>query len=119
MTKSILIVDDSPMHLEQLTKLVASLGHKTIQATSGKEAIEQAHKHLPDLIFLDIVMDDMDGYGACRAILAEDKTKDIPVVFVSTKNQRADKLWALKQGARALICKPYEDQSIIDEIAKY
>ena len=64
-------------------------------------------------------MDDLDGYGACREITRNDVTKDIPVVFVSTKNQRADKLWAEKQGAKALLSKPADSAVIVDTLETY
>ena len=71
------------------------------------------------MIFLDIVMDDLDGYGACREITRSEDTKDIPVVFVSTKNQRADKIWAEKQGAKALLNKPVDSAQIVDSLSTY
>jgi twitching motility two-component system response regulator PilH len=71
------------------------------------------------MIFLDIVMDDLDGYGACREITRSEDTRDIPVVFVSTKNQRADKLWAEKQGAKALLSKPVDSAQIVDSLDTY
>ena len=60
------------------------------------------------MVFMDIVMDDLDGYGACREITRDEETQDIPVVFVSTKDQRADRIWAEKQGAKDLITKPFD-----------
>ncbi len=117
--KKVLVVDDVQPHLEALKSIVEKANHTVITATSGEEAVEKAKAELPDLVLLDIVMDDMDGYGACREILKHPKTKNIPVVFVTTKRQRADKLWAEKQGAKGLISKPYTDQEILDVLNKY
>ena len=64
-------------------------------------------------------MDDMDGYGACREIISDEETKDIPVVFVSSKHQRADRLWAEKMGARGLISKPFDNSEILNVIKQY
>lgn len=115
----ILLVDDTPAHLDALKEAVVGLGAKVITATSGQEAVEKASSEKPDLIFMDIVMDGLDGYGACREIVNSDETKDIPVVFVSTKNQRADRMWAEKQGARNLITKPFTAEQIVEEVNKY
>ena len=117
--KKVLVVDDTAAHLQQIKEIVADAGYHVITATSGREAVERARSDLPDMIFLDIVMDDLDGYGACREITRDQATSEIPVVFVSTKNQRADRIWAAKQGARALISKPIEQATIVDSLHKY
>lgn len=115
----VLVVDDSYPDLEHLKNTVSKAGCQVVTATSGDEAVAKAKSERPDLVLMDIVMDGLDGYGACRQIVNDDETRDIPVVFVSTKNQRADQLWAEKQGARGLITKPYTEEDILSEIDKY
>lgn len=115
----ILVVDDSPAQLELMKSAAANIGAKVITATSGEEAVSKAQSEMPDIVLMDIVMDGLDGYGACREIVQGDATKDIPVVFISTKNQRADRMWAEKQGARNLITKPFTNEQIATEVAKY
>ena len=117
--EKVLVVDDSPAHLEMLKNVVSDAGCKVIVASSGKEAVELTKAEKPDLVFMDIVMDDMDGYGACREIISDEETKDIPVVFVSSKRQRADRLWAEKMGARGLISKPFDNSEILEVIKQY
>lgn len=117
--KKVLVVDDSPVELENLRNIVNSAGFQVITADSGAMAVTKAFAEVPDIIFMDIVMDDLDGYGACREILANNETSEIPIIFVSTKNNRVDQMWAQRQGAKALISKPYEDSHILDEIKKY
>ena len=119
MAKKILVVDDTAAHLQQMKEIVSGAGYQVVTASSGRQAVEMSVVEKPDLIFLDIVMDDLDGYGACREITKAEETKDIPVVFVSTKNQRADKLWAEKQGAKALISKPIDEAEIIKYLNMY
>ena len=116
--KKILIVDDSPAQLQEMQNAVASVGAHIVTATSGAEAVEKAKKEMPDIIFMDIVMDNLDGYGACRDIKQDPATKDIPIVFVTTKNNRADRLWADKQGASAMITKPFEAEQLLAEIRR-
>lgn len=117
--QKILIVDDSSAHLLNLKNVVAKTNCMVVTASSGKEAVAKAKSEKPNLIFMDIVMDDMDGYSACREINNDPDTKDIPVVFVSTKKQKADQLWAMKQGGRALISKPFTDEQILEQIKLY
>jgi twitching motility two-component system response regulator PilH len=68
------------------------------------------------MIFLDIVMPDQDGFGTCRKLVSSSDTKNIPVVFVSGKNQKADRIWAQMQGARGYITKPYAPEHIIEQL---
>lgn len=117
--KKILIVDDSQAQLEHIKNIVSSAGYQVITANSGTQGVEKAVNDSPDLVLMDIVMDDLDGYGACREILEKPETKNIPIIFVSTKNTRADALWAQRQGAKALISKPFDDKQLISEIKKY
>ncbi|MDJ0832369.1 MAG: response regulator [Gammaproteobacteria bacterium] len=114
--KSILVVDDSPAHLEQLHNAVSALNARILTATNGKDAVAKVKAEKPDVVLMDVVMDELDGYGACREMKADPSTQDIPVIFVTTKDQRADKIWAEKVGGEAMITKPYQQQQIIDAI---
>ena len=115
----ILLVDDSPAQLNEMKEAVSSVDAHIVTATSGKEAIAKAKIEKPDIIFMDIVMEDLDGFGACRDIKQDADTKDIPIIFVTTKNNRADRLWADKQGADALITKPFQHEQLLEQIARY
>ena len=119
MNNKILIVDDSKPDLENLKTIVLDAGYQAITAISGEEAIEKANSMRPDLIFMYIIMDKKDGYQACREIIADKKTKNIPIIFVTTKNQKADYVWAELQGGKALIAKPFTSDQIVSEINKY
>ena len=119
MSKKVLVVDDSPVELANLRALLNDHGYTTLTASSGREAIEKALSEAPNLILLDIIMPDMDGYEACRKLRADPKTKPIPVVFVSSKNQKADQLWATMQGAKALIGKPYTEAQILNTVRAF
>ncbi len=114
--QKVLVVDDSSTGLLKLKSVVEKADCNVITASSGKDAVAKAKAEKPNLIFMDIVMDDMDGYGACTEIMEDPATKDIPVVFVSTKNQKVDQVWAKKKGGKALISKPYTDDQILDQI---
>jgi len=116
MINKVLLVDDSPTDLANIRSIVADAGYSVLTATSGDEAVKLAKDESPDLIFMDIVMEGADGYDACREITQNDDTRGIPVVFVTSKNQKADRVWAELQGGKAFITKPYTPEQILEQI---
>ena len=116
MSKKVLVVDDSPSELTNMKNILGDAGCHVITAVNGKEAIAKAKAEKPAVIFLDIVMPDMDGYEACRQLAAEPATQDIPVVFVTSKGQKADKVWGQMQGAKGYVVKPYKADQLIDQL---
>jgi len=117
--KSILVVDDTPTDMTNLRDIVSDAGFRVTTADNGREALEKAKAEGPDLIFLDIIMPEMDGFETCRHLSGDPATKEIPVVFVSSKNQKADKVWAEMQGGQAYITKPYTPDEIVDQIKAF
>lgn len=115
----ILIVDDSATDLMTLQDAVASTNCTVVTARSGAEAVAKAKTEKPDLIFMDIVMNDMNGYDACREIKADAETAGTPVVFVSSKQQKADHIWAKRQGGEALVGKPYNKDQIVEQLKRF
>ena len=114
--KKILICDDSQTDLMNLRNALETDDYQLITATDGEEAVKKAKSEQPDVIFLDIVMPGMDGYAACRSLRDDPETKHIPVIFVSSKHQKADRVWAKMQGAKDLIAKPYEYNEIREKL---
>lgn len=117
--KKVLVVDDSPVQLNNLAQIVADAGYDVMTANSGRASVEAAVKEQPDLIFMDIIMPEMDGYEACRQLNKRDDTKHIPVVFVTTKDQKADQVWARMQGGKGFVVKPYSENEIVDQLKSY
>ena len=115
-THKILVVDDSKTDLANLEGILSAAGCSVLTSTNGSEAIAMAKAERPELIFLDIIMPEMDGYEACRRLAQDAETKDIPVVFVSSKNQRADRVWGMMQGAKDLVSKPYCPDDILAHV---
>ncbi len=111
--RKVLAVDDSAADLANIKAILSDAGCVVSTATNGKEAIEKAKSEKPDLIFLDIIMPIMDGYETCRTLSKNPDTKSIPVVFVSSKGQQADKVWAQMQGGKDLVQKPYTKEQIV------
>ena len=108
----ILIVDDVPKNLQVLGTILKEEGYLTYVAQNGLEAIERAKKTSPDLILLDVTMPEIDGYEACKALKAEHKTKDIPIIFITAKSDQEDETKGLQLGAVDYITKPFK-QSIV------
>ena len=115
----VLCVDDAAADLTMIQKIVSSANVNVISATGGLEAITRARAEKPDLIFLDIVMPDMDGFAVMRELQKDPATKDIPVVFVSSKSQKADQLWAKMQGAKGFVPKPISEAAVLTEVNKF
>lgn len=115
----LLVVDDSAPEREHLRDLLVKAGHTVVTAVSGREVVALAATERPDLIFMDIVMNDVDGFQATRALREDTATDRIPVVVVSSKNQKADKLWAQLQGAKGYVVKPYSAEDILKQVAQF
>ncbi len=115
----ILIVDDSPSQLLILKRIVEGMGHEVLSADDGVKGVEAAKQHLPDLILMDVVMPNQNGFQATRAISREKSTAHIPILLVTTKDQETDRVWGLRQGAKSFITKPVNDQALAAEIKKY
>lgn len=117
MIRKILIADDSNTERLNLTHILESAGYQVIAAQSGNEAKQLADTQAPDLIMLDIIMEDGDGYQACRALKRNPMTQSIPIIMISSKSNPVDKQWAQKLGANAYIVKPYTNEEVLQQIA--
>ncbi|MBI3560884.1 MAG: response regulator [Gammaproteobacteria bacterium] len=112
----VLVVDDSAAELSNIKKIIHNIGCSVISASNGKQALELAKNEKPDIIFMDILMPEMDGYEATRKLSNDPATRNIPIIFISSKGQKADKLWGQMQGAKGYITKPFTAEQIIDQI---
>ncbi len=119
MINKVLVVDDAQPDLDNLKKIILNEGHQVITAISGEEAIEKAKSMHPDIIFMDVIMDNKDGFEACREIIADKNTKNIPIVFVTGKCQKVDRVWAELQGGKALVAKPYTSDQIVHQLNRF
>ncbi|RDH46410.1 response regulator [Zooshikella ganghwensis] len=112
----ILIVDDSITMIEAHKAILEGFGHTVYSAQSGEEGVEKAIEILPDLILMDIVMPNMNGFQATRKITKDERTKHIPVVILSTKDQETDIIWGKKQGAKGYLVKPVDKKELASTI---
>lgn len=112
----ILVVDDSPTQLKNLVKLIEAHGHEAVTATNGMEGVDIAKSEKPDLILMDVVMPELNGFQATRKITKDPETANIPVVLVTTKDQQTDKVWGERQGAAGYVVKPPREDELIGKI---
>ena len=109
---TILVVDDAPQNVTLLARILKMSGYDIQVATNGAQAIESAKRQPPDLILLDINMPVMDGFEACARLNADERTRGIPVIFISALDNLADKVRAFQSGGVDYILKPFEYEEI-------
>jgi two-component system, cell cycle sensor histidine kinase and response regulator CckA len=112
----ILIVDDTPSNLEMLFDFLADAGFKVLIAEDGESAIERAEYAPPDLILLDVLMPEMDGFETCRRLKAKELTKDIPIIFMTALSETVDKVRGLNLGAVDYITKPLQHEEVLARV---
>jgi phosphoserine phosphatase RsbU/P len=118
-TATILVVDDSAMNLQVLVRTLQSSGHRILAARSGRAAIDIATRARPDLILLDVMMPDMDGFEVCRALKSRPDTRDAVIVFLSALGEVAEKVAGLKLGAADYITKPIQAEEVLARVATH
>jgi len=114
--RKILVADDSATEFEHINAILTRRGYEIVRATNGAEAVQLAALRKPDMILMDVVMPDMNGYQATRILSRDEETAHIPVVIVSSKGQESDRAWGLRQGARAYLVKPVSEAMLMKAI---
>jgi twitching motility two-component system response regulator PilH len=116
--KLILIVEDSSTDRKIAESVCLGQGYRTVVVTEGDKVLAIATEQKPDLILLDVILPNKNGFQVCRQLKNNEATKDTKVVIVSSKDQASDKFWGLKQGADDYLTKPYKEQDLIAVIEK-
>jgi signal transduction histidine kinase/DNA-binding response OmpR family regulator len=115
-TPSILVVDDSPTNLKLLSLILGEQGYRVRVATNGARALESVRASPPDLILLDVMIPDIDGYAVCEQLKADERTQDIPIIFVSALDDAFDKVKAFAAGGIDYISKPLQPEEVLARI---
>ncbi|MEG4121012.1 response regulator [Microcoleus sp. N9_B4] len=110
---NIVIVDDLPENLRFLTEILTKEGYTVRCVTNGAMALRTVRNHPPDVLLLDIKMPDMDGYQVCETLKSDEKTSEIPIIFLSALDQVFDKVKAFKVGGIDYISKPFEPEEVL------
>jgi two-component system, NtrC family, sensor kinase len=113
---NILVVDDTPQNLRLLAGILSDKGYQVRPVPNGKLALSAAQKMPPDIVLLDIMMPEMDGYEVCQHLKDSEVTKDIPVIFISAINDVMDKVKAFAVGGVDFITKPFQVEEVLARI---
>lgn len=112
----ILTVDDKPQNLQFLGKLLSNNGYEVAMAQSGVQALKFVRTELPDLILLDIMMPEMDGYKVCEKLKAEPPTRHIPVIFLTARSDAQDIAKGFEAGGVDYVTKPFHSVELLARI---
>jgi twitching motility two-component system response regulator PilH len=110
---TILIIDDSPTDVRVFTTLLERAGHQVVAVSTAEEGIERVRADMPDLVIMDVIMPGMNGFQATRTLTRDPKTQSVPIVMITTKSMETDRVWGLRQGARAFITKPVNEKELL------
>jgi DNA-binding response OmpR family regulator len=112
----VLIVDDEPNIVMSLDFLMRKAKHEVFVARNGTEALELAARERPDLVILDIMMPDIDGYEVCRRLKAQEATRHAKIIFLSAKSREADVQKGLALGADSYLTKPFSTKELMRQV---
>ncbi len=113
---TVLIVDDSKTQLALVKSWLEQHGLSTLSADNGDLALSLAAAARPDLVLMDIVMPRMNGFQATRKMSRDPRTADIPIILITSKSQKADRVWGLRQGAVDYLVKPVSEHDLLQRV---
>ena len=113
MPKRLLVVDDEPKLLLAVAAVLRSEGFDVTTARNGRDALVQIAKSVPDLVVSDILMPQMDGFALARHLRSADHTKLVPIVFLTAKDDRRDRVEGFRTGVDAYLAKPFEPDELV------
>src|SRR5258705_13664010 len=112
----ILVVDDTPANIQTLAAILKEQGYQLSVATNGRQALEVMEKMRPDLVLMDVMMPEMDGYEACQHIKASPSLRDIPIIFLTAKTDTADIVRGFELGAVDYVAKPFNAHELLARV---
>jgi DNA-binding response OmpR family regulator len=118
MATRVLVVDDDQSLAKILLRRLEAEGYEVENVSDGFSALEKVRRERPQLIILDILLPEVDGYKVCRILKLDATSKDIPVIILTVRTQEEDRKKGLEMGADAYMGKPYEDQELLSMIEK-
>ncbi len=116
MSDKIFIVDDNLINRKLLAGILKKDGYELLEAEDGEDAIALAFREMPDLILLDIMMPKKDGYEVCAELKSDDRTANIPIIFLSAKTQTEDKIRGLDLGGADYVTKPFDRGEVLARV---
>src|SRR5512147_784246 len=119
MNSRILVVDDTPANIQALAGTLKERGYQISVATNGKQALEIVERVHPDLILLDVMMPEMDGFETCRRLKASEGTRGIPVIFLTAKTEVEDIVKGFEVGAVDYVAKPFNPHELLARVSTH
>lgn len=116
---TILVVDDNAKNLQLISSLLGKAGYKVHAANTGAKALRYLEKRYPDIILLDVMMPDMNGFEVCKQLKDEESLEDIPVIFLTAKNDSGDVVEGFQAGAVDYITKPFNSSEVLVRLANH
>jgi adenylate cyclase len=116
MSAKVLVVDDTPMNVKMLADVLAFKGYQVVTAAGGNEGLAKVESEKPDLVLLDVMMPDLDGYAVCRAIRAKPDTAILPVVMVTALDPAEERVKGLEAGADDFLSKPINQPELLARV---
>lgn len=117
--RTILIVDDEEDVLDLLQLVFETSGFAVRRAATGKSAVSLAWEEPPDVVLLDVMMPEMDGWQVLRTLKGDERTRNVPVVMLSARAERRDKMIGLQEGAEGYIAKPFSPAEVVREVQSF
>jgi sigma-B regulation protein RsbU (phosphoserine phosphatase) len=116
MSAKVLVVDDTPMNVKMLADILTFKGYQVVTAAGGREGLAKVESEMPDLVLLDVMMPDLDGYAVCRAIRAKPETAILPVVMVTALDPAQERVKGLDAGADDFLSKPINQPELLARV---
>jgi twitching motility two-component system response regulator PilH len=115
----VMVVDDAVSELRLMESILKSAGHQVLSFVDGDELEDKCTRERPDVVLLDIVMPKRNGYEILRALKKDERTRAMPVVLVSSKNQESDRVWGKRQGADDYLPKPFTADQLLNMVGRF
>ena len=119
MQKKVLIVDDSPSQVRLIQELLETEGYEPVGLNDPKRIEEAIAREVPNIILLDVVMPERNGFQVCRELKSNTKFNAIPVILVTSKNTPSDRYWGEQQGADGYITKPFTREELLRAVRRF
>jgi len=116
MSAKLLVVDDTPMNVKMLADILSFKGYQVATAAGGKEGLAKVESEKPDIVLLDVMMPDLDGYAVCRTIRAKPETAILPVVMVTALDPAEERVKGLEAGADDFLSKPINQPELLARV---
>lgn len=114
----VLVIDDDVVERELLQRCLAAAGYRVLLASDGEAGLDVAARQSPDLILLDVVMPNLNGFQTCRRLRQQPGTAATPIVMLTSKDQDADRFWADQVGVSAYLTKPVDVSALLATAAE-